>query len=456
MLHSYSNANRQFNFVSSKGERSSDQNTFTIMVGRNGTGKSRLLRSVVINLLSDVVPPDFFTREERINFNADYRGELDFRWHPTRIICASTSPFDRFPLPRRDQATEGHSYLGLRGLPSANLGLAYMSRVMFSILNAAHSSREQAASIASVLTYLGYQGTVGATLQLAPSRFVEELLETRDPVAVVHEFIGRSAGPFMTDNIPALRTLLNLTESDLREVIDAARQVAYAVPHRRLSVTASRNGLSIDSMAHVEMSRLLLLARSGLLRLREVVLHRNEFDKPIKLHEASSGEQAVVMGLLGIGGHIVDGSLICIDEPEVCLHPEWQEKYIELLFNTFRQFRGCHFLIATHSPQIVAQIPEGDCYVMSMEDGVAKSASEYSHRSIDFQLAEVFNAPGFRNEYLSRIALNAFARVSKTKRFDEQSRGDLAILRRVVLEMRANDPLRDLITALEEMASTYE
>ena len=162
------------------------------------------------------------------------------------------------------------------------------------------------------------------------------------------------------------------------------------------------------------------------------------------------------MGLLGIGSHITDGSLICIDEPEVCLHPEWQEKYIELLFNTFRHYRGCHFLIATHSPQIVAQIPQGNCYVMSMEDGIARSASDYSQRSIDFQLAEVFNAPGFRNEYLSRIALNAFARVSKTKRFDEQSRDDLAILRRLVHEMHANDPLIDLITALEEMASAYE
>ena len=456
MLRSYSDAIRQFNFVSSQGERSSDQNTFTIMVGRNGTGKSRLLRSVVINLLSDVVDPDCFTREERINFNTNHRGELDFQWHPTRIICASTSPFDRFPLPRRDQATESYSYLGLRGLPSANLGLAYMSRVIFSLLNAAHSSREQAASIESVLRYLGYEGALGATLQLAPSRFVDELIETGNPVQLIQEFVGRSAGPFHADNVSGLKNLLNFTEPDLREVIDAARRIAYAAPNRRLSLTVNGYGLKIDSMASVEIDRVLLLARSGLLRLREVVLHRHEFGQPIKLHEASSGEQAVVMGLLGIGSHITDGSLICIDEPEVCLHPEWQEKYIELLFNTFRQYRGCHFLIATHSPQIVAQIPEGNCYVMSMEDGIAKSASDYSQRSIDFQLAEVFNAPGFRNEYLSRIALNAFARVSKTKRFDEQSRGDLAILRRVVVEMRANDPLRDLITALEEMASTYE
>jgi len=327
---------------------------------------------------------------------------------------------------------------------------------MFSLLNAVHESLDQAESIESVLCYLGYEGRMSAILQLAPTRFIDDLLETSDPVGLVHEFVNRSMMPFLNDNAPGLNTLRTLTEVDLREVIDAARQVFIAVRSRRLSITVSRYGLSLDSMSCIDINNVLLLARSGLFRLREVVLHRREFEKPIKLHDASSGEQAVVMGLLGIGSHITDGSLICIDEPEVCLHPEWQEKYIELLFNTFRQYRGCHFLVATHSPQIVAQIPQGNCYVMSMEDGIARNANDYSQRSIDFQLAEVFNAPGFRNEYLSRIALNAFARVSKTKRFDEQSRGDLVILRRMVLEMRTNDPLLDLIAALEEMASAYE
>lgn len=456
MLRSYSNATRRFSFTSPHVERDFDQNTFTIMVGRNGTGKSRLLRSVVTNLLADVVDHNSFTREERINFNTDHGGELDTCWRPTRIICASSSPFDRFPLPRRDHLTEGYSYLGLRGLPSANLGLAYMSRVMFSLLEAASRNQEQAGSIVSVLQYLGYQGAIGTLLQLVPGRLIEELLIAKDPAAYLHEYLGRSTAPFMAENTGALRNLLTLTDPDLWEVVEAARRFFDCVSRRGLRVTVTSEGLNIDPSAKIEKGNLLLLAQSGLLRLRDVFLYKDDFDEPIKLHDASSGEQAVVMGLLGIGSHITHGALVCIDEPEVCLHPEWQEKYIELLFHTFRQYRGCHFLIATHSPQIVAQIPDGNCFVMSMEDGTARSASDFSLRSIDFQLAEVFNAPGFGNEYLSRIALNAFARVAKAKRFDEQSRGDLSILRRVGPGLQANDPLRELIIALEEMAATYE
>jgi hypothetical protein len=184
MLYSYSNAVRTFNFASSQGDPSSEQNTFTIMVGRNGTGKSRLLQSIVTNLLRYEVDHDSFTREERIKLNSEPDGELHFRWPPTHVICASTSPFDRFPLPRRDQTPEKYSYLGLRGLPSANLGVTYMSRVMFSLLNAVHRSRDQAESIESVLRYLGYAGSMSAMLQLGPIRFIDELLEASDPVAL--------------------------------------------------------------------------------------------------------------------------------------------------------------------------------------------------------------------------------------------------------------------------------
>lgn len=456
MLRSYSNATRQFSFMSSHAERNFDQNTFTIMVGKNGTGKSRLLRSIVLNLLSHVDDLSSFTREERTSLSADTHADLDISWLPTRIICASNSPFDRFPLPRREHLTQDYSYLGLRGLPSVNLGLAYMSRIIFSLLEAVNRNREQAESIVHILKYLGYEGAIGTVIQLAPGRFIEELLESHEPAVYLHEYLGRSSTPFVTENTGALRNLKFLPYSDLMNVIETARRFFHQVPGRRLQIIVNSEGLELNHFSGITTNDILLLAQSGLLRLREVVLYKRNFNKPIKLHDASSGEQAVVMGLLGIGSHITNGALVCIDEPEVCLHPEWQEKYIELLFNTFRRFEGCHFLIATHSPQIVAQIPQGNCFVMSMEDGIARSASDYSQRSIDFQLAEVFNAPGFRNEYLSRIALNAFARISKTKRFDDQSRFDLSILRRVAPTLQHTDPIRELISALEQMAATYE
>lgn len=455
MLKSYWNGERRFDFVAPDNVVSKAENTYTIIVGRNGTGKSRLLRSVVTNLIGAVVDRNSLARDERINSASDPSGLLDMSWPPSQIICASTSPFDKFPLLRRDHLIRGYTYLGLRGLPSSNLGLAYMGRIIFSLIEAADLSRSQAGAIADVLKYLGYRGEIHARLQIPANRIFAELLTASDPGQMLEE---RARPPVLGgDGLGTLRALFADDIGAFWKVIEVANRLSSASsPSRVIDTLIDEYGVTFHCNPEFDRSELILLARAGLLRMREVILYKEGVGRPIKLHEASSGEQAVVMGLLGIGSHIKDHALVCIDEPEVCLHPEWQERYIELLFHTFRQYCGCHFLIATHSPQIVAQIPEGSCFVMSMEGGEARKAQDYARRSVDFQLAEVFNAPGFRNEYLSRVALNLFAKASKKKQFDQQSLHELVALRKALVGLHATDPLRDLIIALEEMVKAYE
>jgi len=162
-----------------------------------------------------------------------------------------------------------------------------------------------------------------------------------------------------------------------------------------------------------------------------------------------------MMGLLGIGSQICDGALICIDEPEVCLHPEWQARYIELLYQTFDGYRDCHFVIATHSPQVVAHLPRGNCYVTPMETGIAQSSARYAGQSIDFQLARLFQAPGHRNEYLIRVAVNLFTRATQSKHFDVEAEEELKMLESAVAHTDRSDPLRELVAALAMMRANY-
>jgi len=53
--------------------------------------------------------------------------------------------------------------------------------------------------------------------------------------------------------------------------------------------------------------------------------------------------------------------VILIDEPELHLHPEWQRKYIKVILDAFKYYvsKGFkfHFIIATHSPYILTDIP---------------------------------------------------------------------------------------------------
>lgn len=445
----------RYKFVDSSYRRSNDGNTFTVIVGKNGTGKSRLLRSIVQHVLprSDGVDNFVLGDRDRAEPTADMNALIDFE----KVICVSTSPFDRFPLPRRSSVIEEYSYLGLRGLPSTNLSFAYLSKTIATLVESAATYREQTDAITGVLDYLGYEPRMTISLQTLPTTVLNELARSGEP----HDYVrARMQGPhaiFSNDSNNALKRMLDLHPAFLRNTADKLLRISRTARLRTAEVVIERGDLQVKSTSALgDGAEILQYLHSGFLRLKEVIIRKRGSSENLKISDASSGEQSVVLSLLGIGSQIRDKSLICIDEPEICLHPEWQEKYIHLLHSTFRHVNHCHFLIATHSPQIVAQLPAESCYVMPMETGIATNARRYHHKSIDYQLAEVFGAPGFRNEYLSRIALSLFSAVSKRRSFDEKSRQTLSELEKISGSLQPGDPVLDIITALKEMRLQYE
>jgi predicted ATP-binding protein involved in virulence len=155
--------------------------------------------------------------------------------------------------------------------------------------------------------------------------------------------------------------------------------------------------------------------------------------------------------MLGIASKIENGSLICIDEPEICLHPAWQEKYIRFLMNTFKDYKGCHFLIATHSPQITSKLEDENCYVMSMDDGKLVSASTLNNKSIDFQLAHVFKSPGFKNEYLTRELISLITLISEGKGQEELHSTKIEEILALKDVIDDDDPVKELIKMVESV-----
>jgi len=74
--------------------------------------------------------------------------------------------------------------------------------------------------------------------------------------------------------------------------------------------------------------------------------------KNIKLNELSSGEQHMIVMIGKLIFESKKGDLILIDEPEISLHPTWQEGYIDSL-EQIRENREFKILMATHSTMIV-------------------------------------------------------------------------------------------------------
>ncbi|MDH4870517.1 ATP-binding protein [Pseudomonas sp. BN515] len=197
-----------------------------------------------------------------------------------------------------------------------------------------------------------------------------------------------------------------------------------------------------------------ILMDVGLVRLMDLRLHKEDYGQ-LNLKRASSGEQCLMVMMLGIAGHIEDGSLILIDEPEISLHPRWQEEFMRLLTSAFSGYRYCHFIVATHSPQIVARMDNCESYIYSLSKDRLYSSKDFNNKSADFQLAELFDAPGLMNEYISRVSFNLMAKLRARKTIDSETTNELNKLLELREKLSVGDPTIALINSVYELYQHY-
>ena len=74
-----------------------------------------------------------------------------------------------------------------------------------------------------------------------------------------------------------------------------------------------------------------------------------EFD----IEELSTGEKTLVSKVLVLFFKQFKNKIILIDEPELSLHPSWQNKVLKI-YENFALKNNCQIIIATHSPHIIA------------------------------------------------------------------------------------------------------
>jgi len=425
-----------------------DLNVYTIVVGKNGVGKSLLLQQLIcafVPLNDRVTERNLFSHSnEFLNFGSS----LNFSSYPSRIIASSTSPFDKFPLDQKRDYDSIYEYLGLKGLPSSNLSLGFIGRTIGSLIKALNKNPVHLRGILGVFDYLGYVPYLKArmVLDLQPHK-IKEILNADDPVdALIDQMMRKGNNLFIHEGTRKAK----LTDNKIAGILYALNKFIVTKVKPRVDIVINSKGVfdgDTGSKIDVMYSDLLEV---GLLKVRDVALRKRGMISEIQISDASSGEQCVLMSLLGIAGHIQDNSLVCIDEPEICLHPEWQEKYIELIMESFSGFRNCHFVIATHSPQIVSNLASENCFVLDMQKGETVSAGEVNRKSADFQLANVFGAPGFKNEYLSREIVSALGVLASGDELSDERVEELRDIVELKNLIDPEDPVFRLIGYLSE------
>ena len=101
---------------------------------------------------------------------------------------------------------------------------------------------------------------------------------------------------------------------------------------------------------------------------RNITLFTNSSGDEFDINELSSGEKQLFLRTLAIKMLNPENSIILIDEPELSLHPKWQQRIVDV----YRKIgENNQIIIATHSPHILGSVKKENIMLLD-KDGEGK------------------------------------------------------------------------------------
>lgn len=98
---------------------------------------------------------------------------------------------------------------------------------------------------------------------------------------------------------------------------------------------------------------------------RNITLFTNSSGDEFDINELSSGEKQLFLRTLAIKMLNSENSIILIDEPELSLHPKWQQKIVDV----YRKIgKNNQIIIATHSPHILGSVRKENIMLLDKDD----------------------------------------------------------------------------------------
>ncbi|CAK2014842.1 ATP-binding protein [Vibrio crassostreae] len=378
---------------------------------------------------------------------------------PSKVLAITGSPYDKFPF-RDTYSSQGsltpYIYFGTREKrqAGARFNRGYL-RYKFDQLGASFiklllKPRQESFDFSKMFDFLGV--SYSFTLKLSLSERIRKDEINQDGILNVVRSIQ-----FFKD-----KNHSEISEENERAILSKrlVKAMNYVVGEKLDEHESHFNPLEITCKIDLVnenkdkelLSSLALLSEYDLIELDDVVFTKSISKQDFLLSQASSGELSLLFTMSSIAGEIEDGSLILIDEPELSLHPEWQLNLLSLLTDIFSNYKSCHFIIATHSPNIISSIPDNNAYIVSLDvdEAMLVPSKMYHNRSADFQLASVFNAPGNNNEYLLSQVIEVLDSLCKSSEFNDESLARAKWLLRFESKLEDGDKVKVLLGILKQ------
>ena len=98
---------------------------------------------------------------------------------------------------------------------------------------------------------------------------------------------------------------------------------------------------------------------------RNIPIFTNSAGDKFDINELSSGEKQLFLRTLAIKMLNPENSIILIDEPELSLHPKWQQRIVDV----YRKIgKNNQIIIATHSPHILGSVKKENIMLLDKDD----------------------------------------------------------------------------------------
>lgn len=98
---------------------------------------------------------------------------------------------------------------------------------------------------------------------------------------------------------------------------------------------------------------------------RNITLFTNSSGDEFDINELSSGEKQLFLRTLAIRMLNPENSIILIDEPELSLHPKWQQRIVDV----YKKIgKNNQIIIATHSPHILGSVRKENIMLLDKDD----------------------------------------------------------------------------------------
>ncbi|MCG8236267.1 ATP-binding protein [Tenacibaculum finnmarkense] len=444
---------------------SSSDNYFTLIIGNNGTGKSRILSEIA----------RFFNTKLKEGKQSKIFNESHFEFNifPSKIIAITNSISDKFPVdssfrPSRLGTGElyhrnfKYNYLGTRNRFNSFSNKALMNRAL-EIVFESYYEYDVSRNYRHIFDYLDYEPIIKINYKFRNVGL--DNLNNISPKSLINLVEDKTGNPsrFGYNRNEKLIKLVKERAVEISDFIlertnyrtknnEIENEITINFSEKNIGRIRYDNSLYSENVYEYEIIN--ILRKLGLIRNLEIQVFKKG-GMPFNFTDASSGEASILSTLLSLIPLLKNDSLILIDEPEISLHPLWQSKYIDLLNKILENVSGCHVIIASHSPFLASDLNPNKSSVITLKNrkGHIKSEtitnSTYGWSSEDI-LLNVFEMPSTRNFDLYENVTKALKLLADNNRSDK----NLKVIQNRLIDFYPSilddDPIKAVIKAIIE------